>query len=232
MIIKGEPKRLLRRALNRIARVVHPMPQGSSGSAAPGPKPLSTGETLRWAALFLRPYKWRAAVNPSFAVLSVAFAIAFPQLTQYIVDDLNDHRLESLLPSVLMLLLVFLCRDLSQSIRLMVNNRFEQNVVHDMRCAVYEQLQKLPMSYLSERASGDLINAYPRRYRRHRTAVDRGQRARCRRCPQHRYCCGNPVRKEPCFGNRHSNAITAAGDWLGFPSGAGGSKFKGAAGAR
>lgn len=133
------------------------MPRGSSGSAAPGPKSLSTGETLRWAALFLRPYKWRAAVNPSFAVLSVAFAIAFPQLTQYIVDDLNDHRLESLLPSVLMLLLVFLCRDLFQSIRLMVNNRFEQNVVYDMRCAVYEQLQKLPMSYLSERASGDLI---------------------------------------------------------------------------
>ena len=48
---------------------------------------LTMVETLRRAGVFLRPYKWRAAANIAFAILSLGFAVAFPQLTQYLIDD-------------------------------------------------------------------------------------------------------------------------------------------------
>ena len=124
----------------------------------PDAKALTTAETLRRAAVFLRPYKWRAVTNVVFAVLSLGFAVAFPQLTQYVIDDvLNGRKLEHLLPSMMALLLVFFLRDLFQALRVLSNNVFDQGVIYDMRRAVYARLQKLPMSYFDQRASGDLI---------------------------------------------------------------------------
>jgi ATP-binding cassette subfamily B protein len=121
-------------------------------------KSLTTAETLRRTAVFLRPYKLRAVINIMLAVLSLGFAIAFPQLTQYIIDDvLNGKHLEQLLPSVISLLLVFFFRDLFQALRVFVNNVFEQNVIYDIRREVYAKLQRLPLSYFDKHASGDLI---------------------------------------------------------------------------
>ena len=115
-------------------------------------------ETLRRAGIFLRPYKWRAIANIGFAILSLAFAVAFPQLTQYIIDDvLTGKSIKQLLATVLTLLLVFLFRDLFQALRGLINNIFEQNVIYDMRRAVYARLQRLPICYFEKRASGDII---------------------------------------------------------------------------
>src|SRR5580704_11213603 len=87
-----------------------------SASSARDAKSLSTLEALRRAAVFLRPYKLRAGINILLAVLSLSFAIAFPQLTQYIIDDvLNGKKIEQLLPSVICLLLIFFFRDLFQA---------------------------------------------------------------------------------------------------------------------
>ncbi len=131
---------------------------GSYEASALNIKPLTTIETLGRAAVFLRPYKWRAAANITFAILSLGFAFAFPQLTQYLIDDvISGKKIENLLPTVLALLAIFLFRDLFQALRGLINNVFEQNVIYDMRREVYARLQKLPLSYFDRRASGDLI---------------------------------------------------------------------------
>src|SRR6266850_731323 len=42
-------------------------------------------------------------------------------------------------------------------LRIRINNTFEQNVIYDMRREVYACLQRLPVNYFDQRASGDLM---------------------------------------------------------------------------
>jgi ABC-type multidrug transport system fused ATPase/permease subunit len=51
----------------------------------------------------------------------------------------------------------FLLRDIFSGLRILINNQLEQNVIYDMRRAVYARLQRLPVGYFDQRASGDLM---------------------------------------------------------------------------
>jgi len=121
-------------------------------------KPRTTGEVVRRVFLFLRPYRWLAAGNIGCALLSLAFAFAYPKLARFIIDDVIAARQAELLaPLSLALAGAFLFRELFNSLRIRLNNRFEQNVIFDMRRAVYGRLQRLPAGYFDQRASGDLM---------------------------------------------------------------------------
>src|SRR5262245_3207178 len=92
------------------------------------------------------------------AVLSTLCGFAFPELTQRIIDNVIVARQAHLLaPMMLGLLGAFLLRDLFNSLRIRINNTFEQNVIYDMRREVYGRLQRLPVNYFDQRASGDLM---------------------------------------------------------------------------
>src|SRR5207245_11637456 len=67
------------------------------------------------------------------------------------------RQADLLAPAMLGLLGAFLLRDLFNSLRIRINNIFEQNVIYDMRCEVYARLQRLPVGYFDQRASGDLM---------------------------------------------------------------------------
>src|SRR5690349_2148752 len=121
-------------------------------------KARSTWEILRRVGLYLRPYKLMAVGTIGCALLSQAFALTYPKLTQFVIDDVIGHkRFDLLTPIMLALLGAFLLRDLFNSLRLRLNNTFEQNVIYDMRRAVYARLQRLPVGYFDQRASGDLM---------------------------------------------------------------------------
>jgi ABC-type multidrug transport system fused ATPase/permease subunit len=121
-------------------------------------KARSTWEVVRRVARYLRPYKLLAAGTIGCALLSLAFALAYPKLTQFVIDEVIGHkRLELLTPMMLALLGAFLLRDLFNTLRIYINNTFEQNVIYDMRRDVYARLQRLPVGYFDQRASGDLM---------------------------------------------------------------------------
>ena len=118
----------------------------------------STWEIIRRVAVYLRPYKGMAAANVGCAVLSLAFALAYPQLIGVVIDRVIGQKQTALLaPVMLGLLGAFLLRDLFNSLRIRINNKFEQDVIFDMRRAVYARLQRLPVGYFDQRASGDLM---------------------------------------------------------------------------
>src|SRR5213593_3696556 len=120
--------------------------------------PRTTGEIVRRVAVYLRPYKWMALANVGCAVLSLAFALAYPQLIGLVIDRVIGGKQAALLaPVMLGLLGAFLLRDLFNSLRIRINNKFEQNVIYDMRREVYGCLQRLPVNYFDHRASGDLM---------------------------------------------------------------------------
>src|SRR5712671_661396 len=92
------------------------------------------------------------------AILSTVFGFAFPKLTQITIDRvIGQKQIELLGPVIMALLGAFLLRDLFNSLRIRINNTFEQNVIYDMRREVYAHLQRLPVNYFDPRASGDLM---------------------------------------------------------------------------
>jgi ABC-type multidrug transport system fused ATPase/permease subunit len=92
------------------------------------------------------------------AVLSLGFGFLYPKLTRVIIDDvIREGRRDSLTPTALGLIGAFLLREFFNSVRIRINNRLEQNVIYDMRREVYARLQRLPVPWFDQRASGDLM---------------------------------------------------------------------------
>jgi ATP-binding cassette subfamily B protein len=121
-------------------------------------RPRRTGEVIRRVGIYLRPYKAMAAGTVGCAVLSLAFGFLYPKLTRVIIDDIIRHSRQDLLtPVALGLLGAFLLREVFNSIRIRINNTLEQNVIFDMRRDVYARLQRLPVPWFDQRASGDLM---------------------------------------------------------------------------
>jgi ABC-type multidrug transport system fused ATPase/permease subunit len=121
-------------------------------------KPRPTGEVVRRVAVYLRPYRWFVVATVGCAVLSLAFGFLYPQLTRFIIDEvITHHRHGALAPAAGGLLAAFLLREVFNSLRIRVNNHLEQNVIFDMRCQVYARLQRLPVPWFDQRASGDLM---------------------------------------------------------------------------
>lgn len=121
-------------------------------------KSRSTWEIVRRVWVYLAPYKLLALGTIGCAILSLAFAFIYPKLIQFVVDEVIGNRRGHLLTPVMLALLgAFLLRDLFNSLRIRINNTFEQNVIFDMRRAVYARLQRLPVNYFDQRASGDLM---------------------------------------------------------------------------
>src|SRR6266481_5456812 len=121
-------------------------------------KARSTLEILRRVARYLQRYKLLAAAMIGCAGLSLVFSLTYPKLIQFVVDDVIGHkRMDLLAPMMLGLLGAFLLRDVFNSLRIRINNTFEQHVIYDMRREVYGRLQRLPVGYFDQRASGDLM---------------------------------------------------------------------------
>src|SRR6185369_3826613 len=118
----------------------------------------STREVLKRVAVYLRPYKLMAAATIGCALLSLACSLAYPKLTQMVIDQvIGQKRTDLLAPVIIALVGAFLLRDLFNSLRIRINNTFEQNVIYDMRRDLYAHLQRLPVNYFDQRASGDLM---------------------------------------------------------------------------
>src|SRR5260221_909316 len=94
----------------------------------------SASEIIRRVAVYLKPYKLMAAGTITFAILSLAFSFVFPRATKYLIDDvIGNHRPDLLAPVIGALIGAFLLRDLFNSLRIRLNNTFEQAVIYDMR---------------------------------------------------------------------------------------------------
>jgi ABC-type multidrug transport system fused ATPase/permease subunit len=122
-----------------------------------GARSRSTLEIVRRVAVYLRPYRGLALANIACALGSLGFSFAFPQLSEMIIDDAMHGKTTRYLWLAAGLAGAFLLRDAFNSLRIFVNNVFEQNVIYDMRRDVFKHLQRLPVGYFDQRATGDLM---------------------------------------------------------------------------
>ncbi|MEN9678772.1 MAG: hypothetical protein RIS76_4668 [Verrucomicrobiota bacterium] len=121
-------------------------------------KSRSAGEIIRRVVRYLRPYPWLTVGTIACALGSLAAGLTYPQIIQWLIDDVIVARRPDLLPwAALALGGAFLARDGLNSVRIRLNNTFEQNVIFDLRRDLYGRLQSLPVAWFDQRASGDLM---------------------------------------------------------------------------
>jgi ATP-binding cassette, subfamily B, bacterial len=121
-------------------------------------RPRPTGEVILRVGVYLRPYKLMVVGTVGCAVLSLVSGFIFPGMTHILIDDvIAKQKYSWLTPAALALVGAFFFREVFNSLRIRINNALEQNVIYDMRRDVYAHLQRLPVTWFDQRASGDLM---------------------------------------------------------------------------
>jgi ATP-binding cassette subfamily B protein len=107
---------------------------------------------------YLRRYPWMALGTLTCAIVGTLMLLVFPAVTKQVVDEvLTQHRPEKLTPLILAAALAFLLQNGLNSLRIILNNTFEQRVIFDLRSDLYSHIQMLPLRWFDNRATGDLM---------------------------------------------------------------------------
>jgi len=107
---------------------------------------------------YLKRYPWLAAGTLACAIMGTLMVIVFPSVTKWIIEDVvRANRPDKLLPLILLAAVAFLVQHLFNSLRIILNNTFEQKVIFDLRSDLYSHIQLLPLRWFDNRATGDLM---------------------------------------------------------------------------
>jgi len=107
---------------------------------------------------YLKRYPGLAAGTLACAIMGTLMVIVFPSVTKWIIDDVvRANRPDKLLPLILLAAAAFLVQHLFNSLRIILNNTFEQKVIFDLRSDLYSHIQLLPLRWFDNRATGDLM---------------------------------------------------------------------------
>src|SRR2546423_10359268 len=107
---------------------------------------------------YLKRYPWLATGTLTCAIVGTLMVIVFPSVTKWIIDNvIRTNRPDKLLPLILLAIFAFLVQHVFNSLRIILNNTFEQKVIFDLRSDLYSHIQLLPLRWFDNRATGDLM---------------------------------------------------------------------------
>ena len=107
---------------------------------------------------YLKRYPGLAVGTLACAIMGTLMVIVFPSVTKWIIDDVvRANRPDKLLPLILLAAVAFLVQHFFNSLRIILNNTFEQKVIFDLRSDLYSHIQLLPLRWFDNRATGDLM---------------------------------------------------------------------------
>lgn len=108
---------------------------------------------------YLKRYPLLASLQLLCALLMTGALVIFPEVTKHITNVVvpsGDYA--ALWPCVLLALGGFVLRDLCNSLRILINNTFEQKVIFDLRSDLHHKIQRLPLSWFDARRTGDVMS--------------------------------------------------------------------------
>lgn len=84
--------------------------------------------------------------------------VVFPGVTREVLDVVVPNgQWDRLTPLILLALGAYFAQHLFNSLRIMLNNTFEQKVIYDLRSDLYQRLQILPLRWFDNRPTGDIM---------------------------------------------------------------------------
>ena len=115
-------------------------------------------KTFRRVWVYARAYPSLAIGTFSAAIAVTLAGFVFPKVTGLVIDNvLLPHRSGLLLRYVAIVVAAFLAQNVLNALRIRWNNTFEQKVIFDLRRDLYQTLQRLPLRWYDQRATGDII---------------------------------------------------------------------------
>ncbi|HWL51978.1 MAG TPA: ABC transporter ATP-binding protein [Chthoniobacteraceae bacterium] len=117
-------------------------------------------KTLFRVFAYLRRYPLLATSTLFFAVMVSLMVIVFPKVTQLAIDDIGQGRGDRLFLLTLLALGAFFVQNLADTLRIRLNNTFEQKVIFDLRSDLYFHIQRLPLPWYDNRSTGDIMTRF------------------------------------------------------------------------
>jgi ATP-binding cassette, subfamily B, bacterial len=108
---------------------------------------------------YLRHYPGLATAQ-LFCALGMTVAVfVFPHVTGHVIDEIIPHRERwgEFNFWIGVVVAGFLIKDGLNSVRIFINNTFEQKVIFDIRSDLYEKIQRLPLQWFDTRRTGDIM---------------------------------------------------------------------------
>jgi ATP-binding cassette subfamily B protein/subfamily B ATP-binding cassette protein MsbA len=108
---------------------------------------------------YLRHYPGLAAAQLLCAIGMTAAVFVFPNATGHVIDEIipNPARHGEFGFWIAVALAGFLAKDGLNSLRIFINNTFEQKVIFDIRSDLYGKIQRLPLRWFDTRRTGDIM---------------------------------------------------------------------------
>ena len=127
---------------------------GSDGSSDHAPGMGTVWRVFR----YLKRYPSLALGMLFCAIAGTLMVYVFPVVTKEVLDVvIQQHHPEKLMPLIVVALLAAILQNGLNSLRLILNNTFEQKVIFDLRSDLYSHIQLLPLRWFDNRATGDLM---------------------------------------------------------------------------
>ncbi|MGC4014474.1 MAG: ABC transporter ATP-binding protein [Luteolibacter sp.] len=108
---------------------------------------------------YLRHYPGLATAQLFCAVGMTLAVFVFPNATRHVIDHILPHpERHGEFPLWIALAAAgFLIKDVLNSLRIFINNTFEQKVIYDIRSDLYSKIQRLPLRWFDTRRTGDIM---------------------------------------------------------------------------
>jgi ATP-binding cassette subfamily B protein/subfamily B ATP-binding cassette protein MsbA len=108
---------------------------------------------------YLRHYPGMAAAQLLCALGMTLAVFVFPNATGHVIDHIipNPERHGEFPLWIGIALAGFLIKDGLNSLRIFINNTFEQQVIFDIRSDLYAKIQRLPLRWFDTRRTGDIM---------------------------------------------------------------------------
>ncbi len=108
---------------------------------------------------YLRHYPGMALAQLFCAIGMTLAVFVFPNATGHVIDHIipNPQRHHEFGMWIGIALLGFLAKDGLNSLRIFINNTFEQKVIFDIRSDLYAKIQRLPLRWFDTRRTGDIM---------------------------------------------------------------------------
>lgn len=108
---------------------------------------------------YLRHYPGLATAQLLCAIGMTLAVFVFPNATGHVIDHIipNPTRHHEFGFWIAIALFGFLIKDGLNSLRIFINNVFEQKVIFDIRSELYSKIQRLPLRWFDTRRTGDIM---------------------------------------------------------------------------
>jgi len=108
---------------------------------------------------YLKHYPGLACAQLACAIGMTVAVFVFPKVTGHVIDEVipNPALHGSFWFWIGLTLFGFFTRDALNSLRIFINNTFEQKVIFDIRSDLYGKIQRLPLRWFDTRRTGDVM---------------------------------------------------------------------------